>query len=125
VPNPPEVAHSFACIAEDPTVYHTMNGPSEFHVIGTLRDWSVVDEVASIAVPTLVVTGAHDEATPATVAPFVSNIPDVRWEIFPDSSHMPHVEEEESYLSVVGGFLDEHDRRAPAATATLPERSGT
>ena len=26
---------SFAAIDEDPTVYHTMNGPSEFHVIGT------------------------------------------------------------------------------------------
>ncbi len=26
-----------------PTVYDTMNGPSEFHVIGTLKTWSVVD----------------------------------------------------------------------------------
>src|SRR4051794_5247180 len=63
VPNPPEVTASFAAIDEDPTVYHTMNGPSEFHVIGSLRHWSVVDRVAEIDVPTLVVTGAHDEAT--------------------------------------------------------------
>jgi L-proline amide hydrolase len=109
VPNPPEVTASFAAIDEDPTVYHTMNGPSEFHVIGSLRHWSVVDQVAAIAVPTLVVTGAHDEATPATVAPFVDGIPDVRWEVFADSSHMPHVEEEDRYLQVVGDFLDEHD----------------
>lgn len=109
VPNPPEVAASFAAIDEDPTVYHTMNGPSEFHVIGSLRTWSVVDEVARIDVPTLVVTGAHDEATPATVAPFVDGIPDVRWEVFADSSHMPHVEEEDRYLQVVGDFLDLHD----------------
>jgi L-proline amide hydrolase len=109
VPNPPEVAASFAAIDEDPTVYHTMNGPSEFHVIGSLRAWSVVDEVRHIDVPTLVVTGAHDEATPATVAPFVEGIPDVRWEVFADSSHMPHVEEEERYLQVVGAFLDAHD----------------
>ncbi|MBC7676931.1 MAG: proline iminopeptidase-family hydrolase, partial [Rhodoferax sp.] len=57
VPNPPEVAASFAAIEADPTVYHTMNGPSEFHVIGTLKTWSVVDEVAAISVPTLVVRG--------------------------------------------------------------------
>jgi L-proline amide hydrolase len=115
VPNPDEVTASFASIDEDPTVYHTMNGPSEFHVIGTLRDWSIVDRVDRIAVPTLVVTGAHDEATPATVAPFVERVPDVRWEVFADSSHMPHVEEEERYLQVVGDFLD----------ATLQDRTAT
>jgi L-proline amide hydrolase len=110
VPNPPEVAQSFANIAEDPTVYHTMNGPSEFHVIGTLRDWSVVDRVKGIAAPTLLVSGAYDEATPATMQPFMDDIPDVRWEMFPQSSHMPHVEEEERFLTVVGGFLQEHEK---------------
>jgi L-proline amide hydrolase len=109
VPNPPEVARSFDSIAEDPTVYHTMNGPSEFHVVGTLRNWSVVDEVECISVPVLLVSGAHDEATPATMQPFKDRIPDVQWEIFPDSSHMPHVEEEEQFLTVVGQFLQAHE----------------
>jgi L-proline amide hydrolase len=35
----------------------------------------------------------------------------VRWERFPESSHMPHVEEEERYLQVVGAFLHENDNR--------------
>ncbi|MGI8699836.1 MAG: proline iminopeptidase-family hydrolase [Nocardioidaceae bacterium] len=109
VPNPPEVAQSFANIAEDPTVYHTMNGPSEFHVVGTLRDWSVVNRVSAITAPTLLVSGAYDEATPATMQPFMDDIPDVRWEIFAESSHMPHVEEEEDFLSVVGAFLQHHE----------------
>jgi len=117
VPNPPEVAASFAALDADPTVYHTMNGPSEFHVIGSLRSWSVVDEVSAIAVPTLVVTGAHDEATPATVQPFLDAIPDVRQEVFADSSHMPHVEEEEAYLQVVGAFLDQHDPVTPSPSS--------
>lgn len=110
VPNPPEVKASFDNIAEDPTVYHTMNGPSEFHVVGTLRDWSVVDRVKQIVAPTLLVSGAHDEATPATMQPFMDGIADVTWEIFADSSHMPHVEEEDRFLSVVGAFLQDHDR---------------
>jgi L-proline amide hydrolase len=109
VPNPPEVAATFAAIEADPTVYHTMNGPSEFHVIGTLRDWTIVDRVGRIAVPTLLVSGRYDEATEATVAPYAAGIPDVRWEIFADSSHMPHVEEEAAYLRLVGAFLAQHD----------------
>ena len=109
VPNPDEVTRSFDQIDDDPTVYHTMNGPSEFHVVGTLRDWSVVDRVESIAVPTLLVSGAFDEATPATMQPFMDAIPDVRWETFAESSHMPHVEEEELFLSVVGAFLSSHE----------------
>ncbi len=52
-----------------------MNGPSEFHVVGSLKDWSVVDRVGDIAVPTLVVAGAHDEAMPSVWEPFVKGIP--------------------------------------------------
>ena len=37
------------------------------------------------------------------------HIPDVRWHMFERSSHMPHVEEEELYLRVVGTFLDSTD----------------
>lgn len=109
VPNPPEVLRTTQCLADDPTVYFTMNGPNEFFCIGTLRDWTVVDQVHRIAVPTLLASGRFDEATPATVQPFFDHIPDVRWEIFEESSHMPFVEESERYLSVVGTFLGEHD----------------
>src|SRR4051794_6404306 len=34
-PWPDDVVEGFAWIDRDPTVYHTMNGPSEFHVIGS------------------------------------------------------------------------------------------
>jgi L-proline amide hydrolase len=70
-----------------------------------LRDWSVVDRVSSIAVPTLLLSGRHDEATPATIQPFFDNVPDVRWEIFEDSSHMPFIEETDRYMDVVDDFL--------------------
>ena len=42
-----------------------MNGPSEFHVIGSIRDWQSKDRLGEIDVPTLLVSGRHDEATPA------------------------------------------------------------
>lgn len=107
VPMPPEVQKTFDAIAADPTVYHTMNGPSEFHVIGTLRNWSIIDRLPQIEVPTLLISGHYDEATPATVQPYADNIPDVRWRIFENSSHMPHVEERQECMSVVSTFLDE------------------
>jgi L-proline amide hydrolase len=110
VPWPEEVAESFAQIDADPTVYHTMNGPSEFHVIGTLKTWSVIDRLDRIEVPTLLISGRHDEATPVVVQPFADRIKDVRWEIFENSSHLPHVEETAPYLKLVGDFFDRYDR---------------
>jgi len=108
-PFPEEVARSFAGIAADPTVYHTMNGPSEFHCTGSLRSWSVIDRLGRITAPTLLISGRHDEATPTVVQPFADRITDVRWHIFPDSSHMPHVEETEACMRIVGDFLAEQD----------------
>ena len=109
-PWPDEVARTFAAIEDDPTVYMTMNGPSEFHVIGTLKPWSIIDRLDRIEVPVLLISGRHDEATPATVQPYADQIKDVRWEMFENSSHMPHVEETERCLQVVGDFLDRNDR---------------
>jgi L-proline amide hydrolase len=109
VPNPPEVVRTFEILSEDPTVYNVMNGPNEFFCIGTLRNWSVVDRVHLITAPTLLASGRHDEATPATLQPFADHIPDVRWEIFEHSSHMPFVEEPELYLEVVERFLAQYD----------------
>jgi L-proline amide hydrolase len=109
VPNPPEVVRTFEFMEKDSTVYNTMNGPNEFFCVGTLRDWSVVDRVSFISAPTLLISGRHDEATPATVQPFFDGIPDARWEIFEDSSHMPFVEEGERYRDVVETFLQEFD----------------
>ncbi|KQS81415.1 amino acid amidase [Rhizobium sp. Leaf384] len=107
VPMPPEVQRTFDAIAADPTVYHTMNGPNEFHVIGTMKDWSIVGRLSTIAVPTLLISGRFDEATEACVQPYADEIPDVRWTIFERSSHMPHVEERQETMAVVKVFLEE------------------
>jgi L-proline amide hydrolase len=109
VPNPPEVQRTNDYMEQDAHVYNVMNGPNEFFCIGTLRNWTVVDQVKMITAPTLLASGRFDEATPGTVQPFFESIPDVRWEIFEHSSHMPFVEEPERYFSVVEAFLAEHE----------------
>lgn len=109
VPNPPEVVASFAQLGADPTVYHTMNGPNEFFVVGTLKHWDITPELHKIDVPTLLLSGRHDEATPATVQPYMDLIKGASWMIFENSSHMPHVEETTFCMGVVGGFLNAND----------------
>ena len=52
-----------------------------------------------------------------------TRIPDVRSEVFADSSHMPHVEEEERYLAVVGAFLDATDRGPAGSVPATADRS--
>ncbi|WP_428985921.1 proline iminopeptidase-family hydrolase [Streptomyces pyxinicus] len=105
-PWPRDFLSSFMEIYNDPTVYYAMNGPNEFHVIGSLKDWSVVDGLHTITAPTLVISGRHDEATPAVVQPYHDKIPGARWEIFEDSSHLPHLEEPERFREVLTGFLN-------------------
>ena len=108
-PWPEALDRSFAIMEQDPTVYQTMNGPSEFHVIGSLKSWSIIDRLDRIETPTLILSGRHDEATPATVQPYADRIKGARWTIFENSSHTPHLEETESYLKTVGAFLAAHD----------------
>jgi L-proline amide hydrolase len=115
VPWPDELARSFAAIDEDPTVYSAMNGPSEFHVIGSLRDWSIVDRLGAIDVPTLVISGEFDEAAPDTVRPYFENIADVRWEILENCSHLPQLEDPERFNTLVTEFLDECDGKGELA----------
>jgi L-proline amide hydrolase len=103
------VVEAFAWIERDPTVYHTMNGPSEFHVIGSIRDWQSKDRLGEIGVPTLLVSGRHDEATPALQQVLLDGIRGSEWVCFEESSHTPHVEERERYMQIVGDWLARYD----------------
>ncbi|KAI0352886.1 prolyl aminopeptidase-2 [Trametes cingulata] len=104
-PWPAELLTSFEWMEKDNTVYSTMNGPSEFHIIGSLKEWTIEDEANQINVPTLLLNGAYDEATDSTVLPLFKAIPKVKWYTFPESSHMPLWEEREKYMSLVAEFL--------------------
>lgn len=106
---PPEVTATFEYLEQDPTVYRTMNGPSEFHIIGSCKDWQVKDRLHEIRVPTLLVSGRYDEATPALQKTLQDGIRGSGWVLFDESSHMPHVEERERYMQVVGDWLAQHD----------------
>jgi L-proline amide hydrolase len=104
------LTRAFEKVNQYPEVYNTMNGPSEFHVIGTLKTWDITDRLHEITVPTLLISGRYDEATPAIVETIHRSIPGSEWVLFENSSHLPHVEETERYLQVVDRFLTRVER---------------
>lgn len=114
VPNPEYVQRSFASIAANPEVYYTMNGPSEFHVVGTLKEWDIIPRLGEIRVPTLVTSGRFDEATPLIAETVKNGILGAEWVIFEESSHMAHAEEPERYMQVLDAFLTSVEQRAAA-----------
>ncbi|KAI1624324.1 proline-specific peptidase [Exophiala viscosa] len=105
-PFPKDLQDSIDWVERDDTVYMTMNGPSEFTVIGSLKDWSIVDDIHKISAPTLVLNGEFDEARDSCVYPFFEQIPKVKWYTFSGASHCSNVEVPERYCAVVGEFLN-------------------
>jgi len=104
-PLPAEVKESFDDMDKDPTVYRTMQGPSEFTITGSLKTWSVIPELHKINVSTLVTNGAFDEAQDPVIAPLFQHIPKVKWYTFTQSSHMAMWEERDKFMQIVGDFL--------------------
>ena len=109
VPWPDCLQRSFDQMEVDPTVHHTMNGPSEFHVIGSLKTWDITDRLHEIATPTLLASGCYDEATPHIIEQIHARIPGSQWTVFEESSHLPHIEEPEAFLDRVDVFLSAID----------------
>ena len=102
---PEPFLRSIDAMTNDGFVYNVMNGPSEFHVIGKLKDWTIRDRLHEIRVPALLLSGAHDEATPAIVGEVATRIPNAAWILFEQSSHTPHLEEPAAFEAAVNGFL--------------------
>ncbi|KAJ7471391.1 proline-specific peptidase [Mycena galericulata] len=104
-PWPTDLRRSFTDLLDDPRLYLIMNGPSEFMITGTLKDWTIIEELSNIMCQTLVINGLGDMAQDLAVAPFFHNIPKAKWVQLRESTHMPFFEEPGKYFEVVGEFL--------------------
>ena len=104
-PWPDPFVRTAEALERDNFVYLVMNGPSEFHVIGKLASWSILDRLHEIETPTLLISGAHDEATPAIVGAIAERIPHAEWVLFEESSHTPHLEQPDAFSATVRAFL--------------------
>lgn len=105
-PWPDWLERTFATLAENSEVYETMNGPNEFHVIGPLKDFDITDGLGAVHVPTLLISGRHDEVTPATVERLHHALPDSEWLLLDESSHMAQAEQPAETLGAIRSFLE-------------------
>jgi proline-specific peptidase len=106
VPWPDWLQRTFAAMEAAPEVYATMNGPSEFHVIGPLKDFDITAELGRIVAPTLLFCGEFDEVTPATVEQAHRGIPGSRFVVMEGCSHMSQAERPDATLGLVRGWLE-------------------
>ena len=110
-PWPQELVDAFAYVGDDNTVYETMLGPSEFFIIGGLKDWDITEDLKKITEKTvpggmLVINGEYDEAQDETTTPYFYNPScKTKWIRYGLSSHLPQLEETERYIKDLGMFL--------------------
>jgi proline-specific peptidase len=112
----PDCALRSAAELDGNQVYLTMNGPTEFDVIGSLRDWDRTADLHRIEVPTLVTVGRFDEITPACSQTIVDGVAGARLVVFEKSGHYAHEEEPEAYVAAVDEFLTAVEQSAVVAS---------
>lgn len=72
----------------------------------TLRDTDLTTEIGAIAVPTLVVAGSADRATPAElVRRCAEAIPGARFEVLEGVGHIPSIEQPAALAALIEQFL--------------------
>lgn len=95
-------------------VYNYMQGPSEFTITGTLKTWTALPWLGTIAVPTLFTVGEFDEVGPDLVRQHATLIPGARYELLAGSAHLTPWDAREANVRVVREFLRVVDSMAPA-----------
>ena len=88
--------------------YGAIQGPNEFLYIGNIRNWSRLDDLHKIKVPTLITVGRHDEQTPACAMQMKLELPQAVLHVFPNSSHLPFYEDPDLYYPAVLDFLNQN-----------------
>ncbi len=87
-------------------VYGYMEGPSEFTVTGTLRNYDRTPDLGKLHLPVLFLVGEYDEARPATAAYYQSLVPGSKRVVLPGLSHCGMDENPAQYLAALRSFLD-------------------
>jgi proline iminopeptidase len=87
-------------------IYMAVQGPNEYHYVGSITTWNRIDQLHRFTWPTLVLQGQHDVLTPACGMRMLNALPDGQIRIFPNSSHSPFYEEPQAYRRALLDFLD-------------------
>ena len=69
-------------------IYNYMQGPSEFTITGTLRNYNSTAFLKHVKVPTLFTVGDVDEADPVTIKKHAAMVPGAKIVVIPNAAHM-------------------------------------
>lgn len=105
-PYPDFVMRSFNQLGE---VYSVMQGPSEFNPTGNLKDWDITARLGEIKIPTLIISGDMDEATPLISHTIHDGIVNSRWELM-HGTHFIHIEQTQAYNAIIEDYLNEIEK---------------
>jgi 3-oxoadipate enol-lactonase len=74
-----------------------------------IRDMDLRELIRGIRVPTLVIVGDQDPATPPKMAEEIqSRIPGARLEVVPDAAHLLNIEQDVVFDAALKSLLDRH-----------------
>jgi proline iminopeptidase len=100
---PDPVNRAFNHINQD--IYVPMQGPSELGARGKLIDWDRTADLEKINVPTLVIGAGHDTMDPAHMEMMAGLLPEGRYLLCPDGSHMAMYDDQQTYVDGLIRFL--------------------
>ncbi len=100
---PDPVNRAFAHI--NSSIYVPMQGPSELGARGKLVDWDRFDDLDRVTVPTLVIGATHDTMDPEYMERMAARIPEGRFLLCPDGSHMAMYDDQARYFGGLVAFI--------------------
>jgi proline iminopeptidase len=115
-PWPDPVARAFKHIT--PQVYNTMQGPNEFVVTGTFKDWDRWKDLAKITVPTLVIGARYDEMNPDDIRKMGKLLPNSRVAICENGSHLAMWDDQEAYFAALWELLSRSAEADPSVAVS-------
>jgi proline iminopeptidase len=107
-PWPDPVVRTFKHLANP--VYNTMQGPNEFVVNGTFKDWDRWADLPKIQVPTLLVVGRYDTMKVEDIQKMGRAIPSSRVAVCENGSHLCMWDDQQAYFRHLIGFLKDVER---------------
>ncbi len=90
------------------TIYTYMQGPSEFTINGTFKDYDATKFLPKVMVPTLYAVGEFDEVGPAVATRHAALTPGATYVLIPNSAHVSTWDNPEALLKAIR----EHLRKA-------------
>jgi len=88
-------------------VYNTMQGPNEFVVTGTFKDWDRWRDLPHITVPSLLLGGRFDTMKVTDIEKMGALIPQSRVAICEQGSHCAMYDDQEAYFRYLTQFIED------------------